>query len=505
MPATVAVATDEIHVRPGQHIQAALDDAVQRSIKTVVVHAGTYAPPEQRQALIWFDRRHDGIHLRAEGQVTLTAANAQIARSGRKSSPAVVNHVVYFGDGISNQTKLSGFTITGANNFVTTKKGPKIQPTSEEPRLAKTAFFYTDGGAIKVFGRSYPILEDLRIVDNFSSPSSGGISIEHRGFTDDRVEIRNCDFRNNRSPLTGAAITLLDHEYGSAALIENCLFVDNRSNCLLDKRSQQLGSWNPESGHGAVTVFAFSRAEFRRCTFVGNRNGVDDLSQASSYHDCIFWNNTAEGGWPTGQPYDIKAANPKSIQGCFLSMNSLSIDPRGNMLEAPDPEFDTQFAPRNSLYESVGFRPADGTSVTVGKNRNSEAKATAGVAMETLQIQVDGEEFGWSIRYPGADRQLGNEDDVETRRHLCVPAGTKVRLNIGSNDYLYQIAFPEQAVKEVAVPGMTHRCSFVVTEPGIYPLVGDQFCGYTHPNLIGKLIVKDPVEFETWLDKQTEP
>ena len=33
----------------------------------------------------------------------------------------MVNHVIYFGDGISRKTVLRGFEITGANNFVTDK------------------------------------------------------------------------------------------------------------------------------------------------------------------------------------------------------------------------------------------------------------------------------------------------------------------------------------------------------------------------------------------------
>ena len=46
----------------------------------------------------------------------------------------------------------------------------------------------------------------------------------------------------------------------------------------MDNRSLRIGTWRTRDGHGAVTVFEFSKAVFRNCTFVGNRNGVDDLS-----------------------------------------------------------------------------------------------------------------------------------------------------------------------------------------------------------------------------------
>ena len=50
--------------------------------------------------MVWFNARHDGIILEAVGEVTLTAANPEIADKRSETHPAVVNHVVYFGDGI---------------------------------------------------------------------------------------------------------------------------------------------------------------------------------------------------------------------------------------------------------------------------------------------------------------------------------------------------------------------------------------------------------------------
>ncbi len=499
---TTPADTSELHVYPGEDIQAALDLAADDpALRTVVVHEGSYAPQSYRQALIWFNARHDGLHLRAEGNVTLTATNKAIADAKATSYPAMVNHVIYFGDGISESTRLSGFRITGANNHVTTKLGPPIESDIEAPRLKKTSFFYTNGGGIKIFGRSYPTLEDLTIEDNYSSPCGAGMSIEHRGYIENHVTIRNCIFKNNRTPLTGAAIDLLDHESGSSIVVENCLFVDNLSGCALDARSRKLGSWKPKVGHGAVTVFKFSKAMFSRCTFTGNRNGVDDLSPSSRYQDCIFWKNSAVGGWPDGNRYEIEVAEAGNVQGCFVSGNSYRLDPATNMLEAPDPDFDTQMNPKNSVYARVGFRAksavnAESFVAAAGTN----LPAAMGAELETLQIDVDGEEFSWRITYPA--KVFGTERDITTRRHLYVPVGTKVQLNVGSKDYLYQLALPKQMVREVAVPGMTHACSFTATTLGVYPLVGDQFCGYTHPDLIGKLIVKDPLEFRRWLGKQ---
>src|SRR5213593_582066 len=107
---------DGYHVFPGDNIQDALQQAAEsKTNKVVKVHAGEYRPNSKRQALIWFNQMHDGIQLEAVGPVTLTAANPEITSPQAPGFPAVVNHVVYFGDGISSNTVLRGFRLAGAN------------------------------------------------------------------------------------------------------------------------------------------------------------------------------------------------------------------------------------------------------------------------------------------------------------------------------------------------------------------------------------------------------
>jgi hypothetical protein len=143
---TPAPAAGGYHVRPGDNIQDALEAAAKDPInKTVYVHAGTYRPAAPGQALIWFNARHDGITLEGVGDVVLTAANPDVADRRAQSFPAVVNHVVYFGDGISRRTVLRGVRVTGANNFTT---GTGQQSPIESDDVRKTPFFFADGGGI---------------------------------------------------------------------------------------------------------------------------------------------------------------------------------------------------------------------------------------------------------------------------------------------------------------------------------------------------------------------
>src|SRR5437763_16956753 len=109
---TLDAAAHAYRVQSGGSIQAALEAAARDPAnKIVYVHAGTYRPPAHGQALIWLNKRHDGITLEAVGEVVLTAANPAIADNKAPSFPAAVHHVVYFGDGVSTKTVLRGLRV----------------------------------------------------------------------------------------------------------------------------------------------------------------------------------------------------------------------------------------------------------------------------------------------------------------------------------------------------------------------------------------------------------
>ena len=348
-------------VYPGGEIQPALEAAAADPVrKTVKVHAGTYRPQRPGQAMIWFNARHDGITLEAAGEVVLTGANPDIADPEADTFPAVVNHVVYFGDGVTANTVLRGFEVTGANHFVTHLEEPEdIQPHSEDVIWKKGMFFYTDGGGIKIFGRSYPTIDRVVVRDNYTSPCGGGVSIEHRGFNDREAVFTDCIFRGNRCQVTGSAVDVLA---GSAAVFENCLFVGNVSNTGVDYIGRRDGyEYNVEHGSGALTVFPNSRVEVRDCTFTGNWNGADDKGTGSVYKRSIFWRNNLPGGISPGLRYELDVLDGAGVSGCFINgeIEDLrgTLDPEANEMSAPDPDFDAAFRPRNPAYAGTGYRP----------------------------------------------------------------------------------------------------------------------------------------------------
>lgn len=350
----ISLAEDGYHVRPGENIQDAINLAADNlTNKVVKVHAGVYRPVAMRQAMIWFNRKHDGVKVIAMGDVTLTAANPKLSRPSSRSFPAVVNHVVYFGDGISSNTLLKGFRITGANGYVTDKLLKLIEPDESIP---KNMFFFTDGGGIKVFGRSYPTIEDVEVVDNFTSPCGAGVSVQHQGHNGRWVIFRNCVFRKNRTQVTGAAVDLLE---GSAAKLINCLFVGNVSNTGVDVVAQRSGE-APFKNNGVVTIFYNSKALVQSCTFTGNRNGVDDMAGQSEFYDSIFYKNDRDGGMVPAERFELDLAKGGKVERCFI--NGEILDPVGavdsfkNKMNCPDPMFNDQYEPTNPEFRQAGYR-----------------------------------------------------------------------------------------------------------------------------------------------------
>src|SRR5262245_16341791 len=356
-PSAFEARADGFHVYPGGSIQDALEAAARDAgRKTVFVHAGIYRPAAPGQALIWFNARHDGVTVEAVGDVTLTAANPALSDPSSHSHPAIVNHVVYFGDEVSRHTVFRGFRVTGANNF-TMGSGEKSPIESDAVR--KTLFFFSDGGGIKVYARSFPTIENVEVCGNYTSPCGAGVSVEHLVPPNESVLFRNCIFRDNRTQITGSGFDLL---HNSRATLDNCLFAGNISNMGVDYVGILAGGeFHPEHGSGAMTVFAGAQASVSRCTFTGNWNGVDDAGSGSTYVDSIFWRNTTPGGISPGRRYEIDIEDGSGVKRCFIhgEIDDLrgTVARDGNTLAAPDPQLDAQFVPRTPAYANAGYRP----------------------------------------------------------------------------------------------------------------------------------------------------
>lgn len=110
---------------------------------------------------------------------------------------------------------------------------------------------------------------------------------------------------------------------------------------------------------------------------------------------------------------------------------------------------------------------------------------------DSIVIEVTGEEFNWYFRYPGPDGVLGTDDDRYSVQDLYLPGNANVHLKLNSKDYLYSFSLPELDLIEIAVPGLDYELKFATRDAQTLELLGDQFCGFSHDTLIGKVYVRN--------------
>ncbi len=164
---------------------------------------------------------------------------------------------------------------------------------------------------------------------------------------------------------------------------------------------------------------------------------------------------------------------------------------------------------------------AEGGVVAIGLPVWVEYFATAPPA-DAMLVEVTGEQFAWTVRYPGPDGVLGRtdpglidsthplgldlddpaaRDDVVAINNLYFPVGQPVRVRLRSKDVIHSFFLPHMRVKQDAVPGMTIDVWFVPTVEGSYELACTELCGLGHYRMRGFVHVVTPEEVERWLDE----
>jgi cytochrome c oxidase subunit 2 len=109
---------------------------------------------------------------------------------------------------------------------------------------------------------------------------------------------------------------------------------------------------------------------------------------------------------------------------------------------------------------------------------------------DAMEIFVVGKQWMWKLQHPAGQREI-NE--------LHVPVGRPVKLTMTSEDTIHSFFVPEFRVKKDVVPGRYSTLWFEATKPGEYHLFCTQYCGTSHSNMIGRIVVMPQDAFEGWL------
>jgi cytochrome c oxidase subunit 2 len=160
---------------------------------------------------------------------------------------------------------------------------------------------------------------------------------------------------------------------------------------------------------------------------------------------------------------------------------------------------------------------------------------TSPAAKEAEVIEMIGQQFAWTVRYPGKDSELGktnfklidnvgnefgldlsdkNSFDDFKSLELHLPKGKEILLKIRAKDVLHSVFLPHFRVKMDAVPGMPTQFKFIATlttaemreklgNPNFnYELACTEICGKGHFSMKMNVVVDDEETFEKWKASQ---
>ncbi len=193
------------------------------------------------------------------------------------------------------------------------------------------------------------------------------------------------------------------------------------------------------------------------------------------------------------------------------------------------------FYPDNHKVELIWTAvPAVVLIALVGYGLTVWNKITGPPPSDAIVIELYGKQFDWTVRYGGADNNLGNSnfkkitstniqgidesdpngaDDVVTRE-LHLPANRNVLLVMRSRDVIHSAYLPHFRTQMNCVPGMTTQFHFkpIITtaemkkitnnEDFHYILLCNKICGIAHYNMKLEVICETEEEFNAWMKTQ---
>jgi len=145
---------------------------------------------------------------------------------------------------------------------------------------------------------------------------------------------------------------------------------------------------------------------------------------------------------------------------------------------------------------------------------------------DAIRIEVTGQQFAWTIRYPGPDGEFGTTspeliddsagnplgldpddpvgmDDIVVPT-MAVPVNRPIELLLRSKDVTHSFSVRELRVKQDTLPGMVIPLRFVATKLGKYEIACAELCGLGHHRMRSFIDVFFEEDYAEWLREQSE-
>lgn len=113
--------------------------------------------------------------------------------------------------------------------------------------------------------------------------------------------------------------------------------------------------------------------------------------------------------------------------------------------------------------------------------------------------RVTGYQFGWRMRYPGADGAFETADDLVRINELHFVKDEPTLIELDSEDVIHSFSLPQLRVKQDAMPGLRIPVWFDASRAGRYELLCAELCGWGHYKMRADVLVHETrAEFEAW-------
>ena len=116
------------------------------------------------------------------------------------------------------------------------------------------------------------------------------------------------------------------------------------------------------------------------------------------------------------------------------------------------------------------------------------------------EILVDGFQWSWQFSYPEAGPKAVVTGTPAQPPTLYVPLGEKVRYTITSNDVVHGFWIPAFMIQMQNLPGVTNHLEFTANKLGEFPGRCNILCGRNHSQMLFKVKVVTPAEFDAYLE-----
>lgn len=146
------------------------------------------------------------------------------------------------------------------------------------------------------------------------------------------------------------------------------------------------------------------------------------------------------------------------------------------------------------------------------------------VPEDAWQLEVVGQQWHWTYRFPGEDGVLGTsqaelvtednpfginpEDPAGQDDKLIydpvvhIPKGKPMHALLRAKDVLHNFTVPQFRVKMDLVPGLVTYVWLTPTVNGTYDILCEELCGVGHYTMRGRVVVEDQADFDVWLAAQ---